>query len=307
VDPHQATTNPTCTLVYRPESLEDPTALLPVNGNAALEVDATGPGATVWFGTVTSWSAPPPSPNGWFSGAGNWFPGAQQGPLPRPWFDPVYSWFMTNQNWFGVGSAWVNGVWFARPPQPTMNGNLLPFQVQAGQPFNFSVYAQYMTVQDPSNAQMMLGFRWYYPDGTWTEVVNPQQIGPEYDRYSIAPEVGPFSLSDPPVETSTGLLPTTMYPFVRFPAAQLARFLLNSAMLTPGETLSPYMDASSESAASGDFISDPVSNASYVYPHRIPRIARLNAEMYRWVPMGSTYTITYASGAVTPPLDPTLW
>jgi hypothetical protein len=98
-----------------------------------------------------------------------------------------------------------------------------------------------------------------------------------------------------------------MYPFVRFPNAQLARFLLNAAMLSPSESLSPYMDASSQSSASGDFVADPISNASYIYPHRTPRIARLNAEMYRWLPMGSTYSITYASGAVTPPLDPTLW
>jgi hypothetical protein len=312
IDPQHAPTGPTCTLVYRPASIEDPTALLPVNGNAALEVDTTGPGATVWFGTVTSWSTPPPTPNGWFSTVGNWFPGAQQGPLPRPWFDPVYSWFVTNQFWFGVGSAWINGVWYARPAQPTMGGNqasgtFLPFQVQAGQPFNFSVYAQYMTVQDPSNAMMTLGFRWYYPDGTWVEMSNDQLIGAEYARYSIAPPNGPFSLSDPPTEAVTGVLPTTMYPFIRFPAAQLARFLLNSAMLSPSEAVAPYMDATSASSSSGDFVADPVSNASYIFPRRTPRIARLTAEMYRWLPMGSTYSITYASGAVTPPLDPTLW
>jgi hypothetical protein len=154
---------------------------------------------------------------------------------------------------------------------------------------------------------MQLGFRWYYPDGTWIEVSNSQQIGAEYDRYSIAPPEGPFYLSDPPTEAITGTLPTSMYPFVRFPAAQLARFLLNSAMLSPSEAVQPYMDASSQSTSSGDFVADPVSNASYIYPRRTPRIARLNAEMYRWVPMGSTYTITYAAGAVTPPLDPTLW
>jgi len=305
-DPKQATTNLTCTLVYRPSSVEDPPGLMPINGNAALEVDTTGPGATVWFGMVTSWSTPPPSPLGWFSPGGNWFSGATQGTLPRAWFDPVNSWFFINQNYFGVGSAWVNGLWFPRPAQPTMYGNLSPFQVNAGQPFNFSVYAQYMTVQDPSNALMQLGFRWYYPDGTWVEVTNQQMIGQEYDRYSIAPATGPFYLSDPPPEASTGAMPTTMYPFVRFPNAQAARFLLNSAMLTAGETLSPYMDASSLPSSSGDFVTGP-TNASYLYPRRTPRIARLTAEMYRWVPMGSTYTITYASGAVTPPLDPTLW
>jgi hypothetical protein len=297
----------TCNLVYRPASLEDPPELQPVNGNAALEVDTTGPGATVWFGTVTNWSAPPPTPLGWFATTGQWFNGAIEGTNPRPWFDPTYSWFVTNQFWFGVGSAWVNGLWFSQPAQPPMNCNLLPFQVNAGQPFNFSVYAQYITVQDPSNAVMQLGFRWYYPDGTWVEVTDTQQITDQYVQYSIAPSGGPFSLGDPPAEAITGILPTTVFPFVRFTSAQLARFLLNSAMLSPTESLQPYMDASSESSASGDYVPDPVSNASYIYPRRTPRVARLTAEMYRWVPMGSTYTITYAAGAVTPPLDPTLW
>ena len=319
-DPTQPTTNPTCTLVYRPEAVEDPTALVPVYGNAALQVNATSPGATVWFGTVSSWSSPPPTPLGWFSSVtpGSWFSGATQGPLPRPWFDPVYSWFIMNQQWFGVGSSWVNGVWFPQPAQPAMNGNLQPFQVQAGMPFNFSVYAQYMTVMDPSNALMQMGFRWYYPDGTWKEVTTNAQITDQYQRYSIAPSGGDFSLGEPPLEVSpglppigTGISPTTMYPFIRFPYAQQARFLLNAAMLEPADptvTLpQPYMDATSQSQTTGDFVVDPASNASYEYPRRTPRIARLNMEMYRWLPMGSTYSITYASGAVTPPLDPTLW
>jgi len=309
-DNTQPSYNPyTATLVYRPEAIEDPPELLPVHGNAALEVDVNVPNATVWFGTISSWSPAPPTPLGWFAVDHQWFDGAVQGANARPWFDPVYSWFMVNQQWFGVGSGFQNGLWFSQPAQPTIANptNLLPFQVNAGQPFNFSVYAQYLSVQAPSNAAMMLGFRWYYPDGTWVEVTNTQQITEQYLRYSIAPENGPFSLSDPPTEAITGVFPTTVYPFVRFPVAQQARFLLNSAMLSPTETLPPYMDASSYSSASGDFISDPTSNASYEYPRRTPRIARLNMELYRWLPMGSTYTITYASAAVTPPLDPTLW
>jgi len=310
IDPLHATANPTGTLIYRPYSIEDPADLVPVNGNAALGIDA-GPGATVWFGTVSSWSTPPPTPLGWFAPTHDWFFGASQGPMPRPWFDPVYSWFITNQQWFGVGSAWNNGLWLPPPQQPTMTGNLLPFQVQAGQPFNFSIYAQYLTVQDPSNALMQLGFRWYFPDGTWVETTTNAQITQQYQRYSIAPSGGAFSLGEPPVEAITGVLPTTMFPFVRFPYAQQARFLMNSAMLTPADPTvtwpPPYMDASSQSQSSGDFVLDPVSNASYLYPRRTPRIARLNEQMYRWLPMGSTYSITYASGAVTPPLDPTLW
>jgi len=311
IDPHQSTSNLTCTLGYRPQAIEDPTETIPVNGVAALQVATTSPGATVWFGTVNSWSAPAPTPSGWFSTTTNWFPGGTRGPLPRPWTDPVLSWFVVNQNWFGVGSDWISGVWFGMPAQPAMNGNLNPFQVQAGQPFNFSVYAQYLTVQDPSNALMQLGFRWYYPDGTYVEVTNQQMITLQYLRYSIAPSGGVFSMGEPPAQAVTGTLPTTMYPFVRFPYAQLARFLLNSAMLTPADPTvtwpPPYMDASSQSQSSGDFVLDPVSNASYQYPRRTPRIARLNEQMYRWLPMGSTYSITYASGAVTPPLDPTQW
>ena len=317
-DPLAPTQNPTCTLGYRISSIEDSPNLHPVNGNAALQVLSTGPGATVWFGTVNSWSAPPPTPLGWFSTTNNWFPGATQGALPRPWFDPILSWFVVNQGWFGVGSAFISGVWFGMPAQPAMNGNLVPFQVQAGQPFNFSVYAQYLTVQDPSNAAMTLGFRWYYPDGTWIEVTTTEQITAQYQRYSIAENQHVFSQGEPPLEVTpglpplgTGIPPTTVFPFVRFPYAQQARFLLNSAMLTPADptvTLPPpYMDATSQYQTTGDFVVDPVTNASYEYPRRTPRIARLNAEMYRWVPMGSTYPITYASGAVTPPLDPTLW
>jgi hypothetical protein len=165
---------------------------------------------------------------------------------------------------------------------------------------------------------MTLGFRWYYPDGTWIEVTTTEQITAQYQRYSIAENQHVFSQGEPPLEVTpglpplgTGIPPTTVFPFVRFPYAQQARFLLNSAMLTPADptvTLPPpYMDATSQYQTTGDFVVDPVTNASYEYPRRTPRIARLNAEMYRWVPMGSTYTITYASGAVTPPLDPTLW
>lgn len=312
-DPTKPTANPTGNLVYRAYAIEDPPNLIPINGNASLGVDA-GPGTTVWFGTipVTGWSAPPQIPLGWFATTHQWFFGASQGPSPRSWFDPVYSWFSMNQTYFGVGSSFVNGIWFPPPAQPAMNGNLAPFQVQADQPFNFSVYAQWLQIQDPSNAVMVLGFRWYYPDGTYVEVAStPQQITDQYQRFSIAPSDGPFSQGEPPAEANTGLMPTTMFPFVRFPYAQAARFLLNSAMLspaTPGDTLPPqYMDATSQSQATGDFIADPVTNASYVYPRRTPRIARLTAELYRWLPMGATYTIHYASGAVTPPLDPTLW
>jgi hypothetical protein len=312
----------TCNMSIRYASIEDPPSLLPVNGTAGLQIGTTGPGATIWWGTVLTWSPAPVLPFGWFPGTrptpppaytdghtNDWFFGAATGTNPRNWTDPTWGWFMANQTFFGVGSAMVNGIWFALPPQPILYGNLSAFTVAPGQPFNFSVYAQYITVQDPSNAQMLLGLRWYYPDGTWVENTYPVMLTDTYQRYSMPTpnDNSTYYLGDPPIEQSTGVLPTLVYPFVRFPLAQNAQFLVNSAMLSPGLALTPYMDASTSSGASGDFVADPISNASYVYPHRTPRIARLNAEMYRWVPMGSTYSITYASGAVTPPLDPTLW
>jgi len=323
----------TCTISVRYTSIEDPPALTPVNGGAALQVATTNPGATVWWGKVLTWSTPPGNPNGWFASSrptpppaypagpvktltNDWFFGAVTGTNARNWTDPLYGWFMTNQSFFGVGSAYVNGVWFALPPQPVLYGNLSAYNVTAGQPFNFSVYAQYVTVQDPTNAQMLLGLRWYYPDGNWIEVTYPVMLTAEYQRYSMPnpDDNSTYYLGEPPPEGSTpndpnpptGALPTLVYPFVRFPLAQNAQFLVNSAMLEPSLSLSPFMDGTSFSSASGDFITD-TSNASYIYRRRTPRVARLNEQMYRWLPMGSTYTITYASSALAPPLDPTLW
>lgn len=322
----------TCTMSIRYTSIEDPPNLLPVNGSAALQVATTGPGATIWWGKTTVWSAPPANPNGWFASSrptpppaypagpvktltNDWFFGAVTGTNPRDWTDPVWGWFMANQSFFGTGSTYVNGQWFALPPQATLYGNLSAYNVAAGQPFNFSVYAQYMTVQDPSNAQMLLGLRWYYPDGTYAENTLAVVLSDVYQRYSM-PDPGDNStwyLGEPPPQGTignlppTGILPTLVYPFVRFPAAQNgSQFLLNSAMLSPDLNLSSYMDATSFSSASGDFIADN-NNASYIYRRRTPRVARLNEQLYRWLPMGSTYSITYASAAVTPPLDPTLW
>jgi hypothetical protein len=220
-----------------------------------------------------------------------------------------------NQAYFGVGSNIENGVWYALPPQPPIYGpplynNFGPYNVVAGQPFNFSIYAQYITVQDPSNAQMLLGLRWYYQDGTWAENTYPVTLTGVYERYSMPnpSDTSSYYLGEPPPQQHppTGILPTLVYPFIRFPQAQSAQFLVNSAMLSPSLTLQPYVDGTSFSSASGDFITDS-GNASYIYRRRTPRVARLNEQMYRWLPMGSTYTITYASSAVTPPLDPTLW
>jgi len=398
----------TGTMVVRYQTVEDVLGTIALNGTAALEMDTNGPGATVWFGKVVTFSTPPASPNGWFasprtsgptvatlsatlSTAGpitslpvtalpnsisagpltiasgsnlqtwkttgaaanatsipvtsqtpnfaypsttpvqaptpvytdgntnDWFFGAVMGSATsRPWVDPepgippTNSWFFINGNYFGLGTGIVQGVWFAVPPQPPQTSNpqaLQPFNVQAGQPFNFSVFARYQSVMDPSNAQMILGFRWYYSDGTYVETSTTTAITDTYQRYAVAPGASTAYLGEPPAQINppTGNLPIQVFPFVRFPAAQTASFLLNSAMLSP-TVLQPqkYMDATSYSSATGDFIQDP-SGASYLYKQRTPRIARLNMELYRWLPMGSTYTINYMSGAVMPPLDPTLW
>jgi hypothetical protein len=327
----------TGTMIVRYQTVEDVMGGIAINGTAALEVDTTGPGATVWFGKVTTFSASPASPNGWFASprtgdpaysdgkTNSWFFGATLGTSSsRPWVDPdpgippTNSWFFINGNYFGVGTGFANGVWYAVPPQPPQTNNTLQmeaFNVQSGQPFNFSVYARYQSVQDPTNALMLLGFRWYYADGNYTETYAVTSLTDTYQRYAVAPAASTAYLGEPPAEGSmpndpnppTGALPIQVYPFVRFPAAQTASFLLNSAMLSP-TVLEPskYMDATSYSSATGDFVQDP-SGASYLYKQRTPRIARLNMELYRWLPMGSTYTISYMSGAVMPPLDPTLW
>ena len=324
-DPENHSSPLTCNMVVRYQTLEDPPNSIVLNGNAALEVDTSGPNGTVWFGVVAltgappaPFSPPPPNPNGWFAsprvGGGpiytdtktnDWFPGAVTGyAQSRPWFDPVNSWFSVTQTYFGLGQAIVNGSWFPLPPQPTQNCNVNQFNVANGQPFNFSVYARYLSVPDPNTATMILGFRWYFPDGTWTEGPTPSQVTltNQYQRYTVTPA----GLGDPPIQASTGQLATQMYPYVRFPNAQTASFLLNSAMLAPGNTMPPYMDSTSVSSQTGDYI-QASNGASYFYPQRAPRVARLNTELYRWVPMGSTYSIVYGSGALLPPLDPTLW
>jgi hypothetical protein len=351
VDPkNPGGTKTSATLNLRYVTTEDaPNTIVPTDqgarGNAALIVNAGGPDAVVWFGRVSVWSAPPPNPYGWFGGprpvtptspaypvgtpsgqTNDWFQNAVPGPAgPKPWVDSVTpDWFVFDGQYFGIGSATINGIWFAIPPQPTQptsTSAMSPFTVQAGQSFNFSVWARYLTVQDPSNAHMIMGFRWYYPDGTWTEQfadLTPcsygYDLGPDYGtpsdqgRYSVPPGLPSYTYTgEPPPELITGALPISVFPYVRFDQAQLASFMLQSAMLSPGTDLPAFIDATSSSQASGDFMVDPISNASYVYRRRVARTERLNTELYRWLPMGSTYTLVYGAGAVQPPLDPTRW
>lgn len=322
-------------------SAEDDPGTVAVNGTACLEMDVAGPGGTVWFGLVggTSWSTPPPNPAGWW--ATDWFPGAHAGAASaRPWTDQnppsdptnPLGWFAMPQanteppftgppygTYFGVGQDVIGGIWFPLPPQATQYNNLSQFNVQGGQNFNFSVYARYVSVVDPSNATMLLGFRWIYADGNYLDVSTRTLLTTQYVRHSIPPYVvGDNSqnyLAEPPPEGSTpndpnpptGQLPVGVFPFVQFPNASQATFYVNSAMLSPTVIMpQQYMDAQSYSSATGDFIQDP-TGASFLYNQRAPRVARLNMEMYRWIPMGSTYTLVYASGATMPPLDPTTW
>jgi hypothetical protein len=313
-------------MFVRYASAEDDPGTIAVNGNATLELD-TLTGGTVWFGKVTNWSAQPPNPLGWWPT--DWFPGAHSGSATvRPWTDPAtpdpnnpLGWFAMPElrteppapgppfgNYFGLGTDVVGGIWFSLPGQATQYNNLGMYTVLSNQPFNFSVYARYASVVDPSNAQMILGLRWFYADGSHVDSTTQVQLTNAYDRYAIAPASGPSSLSEPPPEVNppTGNLPTGVMPFVQFPSAQQASFYINSAMLSPTYAIPNYMDSQSYSSATGDFISD-TNGASYLYNQRTPRVARLNMELYRWLPMGSTYTIVYASGATTPPLDPTRW
>ena len=189
---------------------------------------------------VSDWSSawtvtvPPPTipPQGWFS---NWYPppyppspppgDAWHAPQrlwrlvstvevlvapPNDWMDST-GWFVMDPNYFTVGTAVYQGGWFPAATQPPQNGNLLPFVVAPNQPFNFSVYADYLSVQDPSNATMQIGFRWYYADGTWTE--HYPNGSPTYATYSLTdtltrysappPDPSQFWMANPPPEAVT--------------------------------------------------------------------------------------------------------
>jgi tail protein P2 I len=309
IDPLQASINMSCSLQIHYVSAEDPALLFAVNGTGSLQVITTGPNGTVWFGSVGSFSVPqPPYPQGWFSDPNHdWFGGsAPSQPLSRPWMDPIYSWHFENNQYFSLGAPIISGNWFPTPAQPPLNGNLVPFNVPPYQPFNFSVYSRYVQVLDPSNAVMLMGFRWYYPDGTWTETTTQYTVGSSFQRYSIAPsDPNQAWMGIPPTEPLTNAQPTTMFPFVRFPYGQQANFLLNSAMLSPGTQTPPYFDFSLYSGNS-DYIPDS-HGASYYFRHFKPRHLRLAAELYRWIPMGASHTEIFAAEAVLPPLDPTLW
>jgi len=323
VDPTQSSINYTCGLAIDYTSAENPG--ISVNGIGALQVSATAPGATVWFGLVNAWTQPPPTiPQGWFSNAtysgwpvppsdlGDWFPGEVVVAVSRLWFDPVNGWFFmpgpdgSTHSYFSLSAGETQGHWFPGGAQPPLNGNLGPFTVPAYQGFNFSVYADYLSVTDPSNAVMQIGFRWYYPDNTWIEVYYSYTLTGTMTRYSCPP-TDPTSvwMGNPPVEPVTMAEPTFMYPFVRFPNASSAQFILNSAMLSPGTTLLPYFDTTMF-PGDPDYIEDS-HGASYYYAQRDPRTLRLESLLYKWIPMGASHTEIFGAGGALEPLDPTQW
>jgi hypothetical protein len=87
----------------------------------------------------------------------------------------------------------------------------------------------------------------------------------------------------------------------------VASILLNAAMLSGTVDMQPFMDFNTINLSSGDYLVDYATGAAYYDPGRVTRMARLTTELYRWVPMGTTYTVSYIAGAELPPLDPTLW
>jgi phage tail-like protein len=324
-DPTHPTQNYSTSMYIHYETPDDPSALFAVNGWASLQVSPTqGANAVIWGGTVTSFSPPVSIPSGWFIDYTNstpaqppdWFNGAvpQLGP-PRPWMDPpdtsrpANSWFFINLLYFNLLSGVVGGGdWFAQP-QPPQAGNVFYFTAFPGQMLNFSVYGRYMIVQDPSNAQIQIGLRWYFPDGTFYEDWDTDYLTNDWQRFSFPP-AGQSIRSITPVEQSTGLPAVFFYPFIRFPTAQSANFVFNSAMLAPGSFTTgppPFLDAHLP-AYYGNF-DYQVGNdgSSYYFRGMTNRSFRLRTELYRWLPMASTYTLTFESGNVIPPIDQTLW
>ena len=332
-DPMQPSVNFSCGLTVLYVDPEDPAGIFTVNETDAgsLQVTANGPNATVWFGMVNAWTQPLPTvpPHGWYSNAasswgvplppvplspdvGDWFPVEVVVTPPRSWFDdpvnPGTGWFTMNNNFFSIGTPEYQGGWFPAAAQPPQNGNLSPFTVVPHQPFNFSVSADYLSVLDPSNATMEVGFRWYYPDGSWAESYATNSLDQSLERYAFPPSDPTLAwMAYPPPETITQVQPKLMFPFVRFPNAQQAQFLLNSAMLSPGQSLLPlpYMDISMFPGNS-DYIEDS-HGATYYYKNRDIRTLRLEDELYRWIPMGASHTEIFAASTAVPPLDPTQW
>jgi hypothetical protein len=312
-DPTQPFADETTGLYVHYVTAGDPPGAYTVHGTAGLIVGPTTANSVLWAGTVSSFNPAPPQPIGWFSDPSNdWFSGETIIPAaPRPWFDPApgtpvtTSWFVmppptaTQDQYFMLGTILGGGQWFYQT-QPPQTGNAHPFTAYPAQPLNFSVYAKYMVVADPTNAIMEIGLRWYFPDGTHTDdTLNSASynLTADYQRYDYSAQT--------PTEPVTGISATTVYPFFRFRFTSAGEFMLNSAQLSPGPNLLPFLDANLHPGDS-DYVVDAFG-ATYYYKHRVPRTASLTTELYRWLPMGATYTMTFGAGNIQAPLDPTLW
>jgi phage tail-like protein len=293
-------------------SPDEPPGAFTVHGIGSLQVNPVDQRAVVWAGEVLTFTQPPPTlPAGWWADPNNdWFGGATLGPgAIRPWMDPASSttspnnWFFINQGYFYLGTAMVGGNWFVQA-QPPQTNNVNGFAAVPGQLLNFSIYARYMNAPDPSMAAMRIGLRWYFPDGTWYEDYDTFPLTQGFVRYQFPPDNS--IRGETPVEQSTNVPANQVYPFIRFPqAGPGTSFLLNSAMLAPGATMPDYMDFSMY-AGNPDYTQGS-SGATYYYRGLNARSTRLRAELYRFVPMGSSYTVSFGSGNTAPPLDPTLW
>lgn len=305
---------------------DDPTQSFAVNGIGSLEVSPVDQNAVVWGGYVQTWTTPAPSfPQGWFADPANqWFIGQTIGAMTtRLWFDAIEGWFTMPPSdgslpsqYFGLGQGIVGGQWFVQP-QPVPNNpigfddNLQGFVALPHQPLNYSVYARYMSAPDPETmAQMQIGMRWYFPDGSYYEDSTTVVLTNEFQRYQFPHDLSPRGQTPveegPPGAADTGLAATLVYPFVRFPGAgPQCNFLLNSAMLSPSAVMPPYMDFSM-------YMGNPdytfgADGSTYYYRNLNARSTRMEQEVYRFIPMGATQTLSYAAGNVSPPIDPTQW
>jgi phage tail-like protein len=313
VDPRNATTSAQSTPIsIYTTSAGDPPGVFTVNGTGALMVSPIDQNAVVWGGLVNTFSPAPPLPSGWFTDPnGDWFPQETIGAPTsiRPWVDPVEGWFTMPpgdgslpSQYFGLGQTpFANGLWFLQA-QPPLTNNVNAFQPFPSQPLDFSIYARYMALPNPALNAITLGLRWYFPDGTYVETAETYSgtsgLADAYQRFDVS--------ATTPIEATTGLPAIGVYPFVRFPqAGPGSAFLLNSAMLSPGTAMPPYFDYSMYEGQP-DYMVDS-HGASYYYRALVPRSERLRAEIYRFLPMGATYTLIFGAGNVQPPLDPTLW
>jgi hypothetical protein len=286
------------------------------HGTSALQLSVIQAPSTIWAGTVTHFSPALRLLTGWFVDPyRDWFGGNRYGTTKiMDWFvNPATSqsaWFSLNGNYFGLPNSWMGGNWF---PQPIVSqtANLVGFKAFPAQWLNFSIYAQFLSGQ-PSDAEMQFGFRWYFADNTSVEQVMIQSIEGRWQpqpyksvlltngllRYDVA--------SQAPFEPLTGDPPVLVFVYCRFPHGQPGDlFLLNSALLAMGATAPPFDDATLH-PGSPDWVIDQ-RGASFYYRRRAPRTARLRAEMYRWIPMGATYSLEFGSTMTEPPYDPTMW